>query len=574
MSKHDFSTKKTEDRSEQLLSSDAFAPERSGLGKEIKISLAAITVLLGVLGYVLYGHFYGSDEESGDTPVATTGTEDEAPETDAAGTDPTGTDPAGVSVSTDRSMAGGATATATTESQWEKAIGQEQPSTSQSATRNSSPAFSFMERAAGRTPAAPAPMPQTATDQYPAYGGGSTVETSTNTRSSDGTADYVPYSGHANDPFQRRTAQDTAGSYASQRQAGGHSSQPQTGGQGVHTYGQSTGSQTYSSWPPESQASAPATAPGTAVVSSETDTAASDGFRQSATPQSRTFQQEDVPDHAATGSSARIQSTSQYAADSRAYGTGNSSLRIQSTPRYSTDSHGYVTSDTSGHTGGTGSTQVESRSSSQGYNDYNASPQSSVQSSVPRASAGLSNVSTSPDSSQYGLSGDKPSGGKYTIQPNDNYYSISKKRYDTGSYFKALAQHNRAAFPDANRLGVGKEIETPDESELVRLYPDLCPKPEHREASKHRALAAGTASRSAGATVYVVQEGDTLFDIARYELGKASRWAEIYQLNRDRLGKDFDYLTPGLELVMPPESVQSDQPVGTMTQRSGARRQF
>ena len=51
--------------------------------------------------------------------------------------------------------------------------------------------------------------------------------------------------------------------------------------------------------------------------------------------------------------------------------------------------------------------------------------------------------------------------------------------------------------------------------------------------------------------VYVVEEGDTLFDIARYELGKASRWADIYNLNRDVLGKDYNYLTPGMQLVLP-----------------------
>ena len=557
MSKHDFSAKKTEDRSEQLLSSEAFVPEKSGLGKEIKISLAAITVLLGVLGYVLYGHFFGSGEASGDTSVAVADTEDGTPATDAVDSEP-----AGVSVTTDRLMAGGSTATATTESRWGGITGQEQPSTSQSGTPNASSGFSYMPSADGQTPAAPAPMPQTATDRDAVYGGGSMVKTPTNTWSSGATADSAPYSGQANDPFQRRTAQDTAGSYTSQRQTGSYSSQPQTGS---YSSQPQTGSRTYSSWQSDSQPSAPATAPGTAVVSSDTDTTASAGLGQSTTPQRQASQQGDLPDYAATGANARLQSAPQYSADSRGSGTGVSSLRIQSTPRYSTDSHGYVTSDTYGHTGGTGSTQVESRSSSQGNNDYNVSSESSV----PRASADFSTVSTSPDSSQYGFSD-----GKYTIQPNDNYWNISKKRYNTGSYFKAIAQHNRAAFPDPNRLDVGKEIETPNVSELERLYPDLCPKPEHRDAIKHRISAAGTVGRSAGATVYVVQEGDTLFDIARYELGKAARWAEIYQLNRDRLGKDFDYLTPGLELVMPSEVASSDQPVGTMTQRSGALRRF
>jgi nucleoid-associated protein YgaU len=521
MSKHDYSAKKTEDRSEQLLSSDAFEPEKSGLSKEIKLSLAAITVLLGVLGYVLYGHFLGSDEESGDIAAATAGEEDKTP--------------ADVSGSTDPSMASGyTTPTATTESRWGGTTGQEPPSTSESATSSAAPGFSYMPPAAGRIPAAPSPMPQTATDRYAAYGGSSMVETPTNTWSSDATAEPSPDSGQTHDPFQRRTTQDTAGSYASQRQSGGYSSWPQTG------------SQTYSNWQSGSQSSSPATETGTADVSSDTDTTTPARLGQSTTSQNQASQRGDLTDNAATGANVLRQSAS----------------------RYSTDSHRYVASNTYGYTGGSGSTQVESRSASQGYNDYNAS----AQSSVPRASADFSTVSTSPDSSQYDFSDAAASNGKYTIQPNDNYGIISKKQYDTESYFKALAHHNRAAFPDSNRLDVGKEIETPDEAELVRLYPDLCPTPEHRDAMRRRMAAAGTVSRLAGANVYVVQEGDTLFDIARYELGKASRWAEIYRLNRDRMGKDFDYLTPGLKLVMPSESVPSDQPVGAMTQRSGALR--
>ena len=57
--------------------------------------------------------------------------------------------------------------------------------------------------------------------------------------------------------------------------------------------------------------------------------------------------------------------------------------------------------------------------------------------------------------------------------------------------------------------------------------------------------------QSRGGRTYTVAEGDTLFNIARYELGKASRWAEIYELNRDVLGKDFNYLIPGTQLAMP-----------------------
>jgi len=58
-------------------------------------------------------------------------------------------------------------------------------------------------------------------------------------------------------------------------------------------------------------------------------------------------------------------------------------------------------------------------------------------------------------------------------------------------------------------------------------------------------------SQTSGQRVYVVVEGDTLSDIAKFELGKRSRWGEIYELNRDRLGDNYDYLVPGTELLLP-----------------------
>ena len=48
-----------------------------------------------------------------------------------------------------------------------------------------------------------------------------------------------------------------------------------------------------------------------------------------------------------------------------------------------------------------------------------------------------------------------------------------------------------------------------------------------------------------GGRTYTVASGDTLFSIARYELGKASRWAEIYDMNRDVLGKNFQRAPAG-----------------------------
>ena len=145
-----------------------------------------------------------------------------------------------------------------------------------------------------------------------------------------------------------------------------------------------------------------------------------------------------------------------------------------------------------------------------------------------------------------------PANGKYTVQPNDSLWIISEKVYGTGGYFKALREHNRATLPRADKLVVGSVLAVPPVATLEQNFPSLCPKQRKSALVKPRTMQASTQGRRAtGSNVYVVEQGDTLFDIARYELGKASRWAEIYDLNRDVLGEDFDHLSPGTELTLP-----------------------
>ncbi|HEV2972995.1 MAG TPA: LysM peptidoglycan-binding domain-containing protein [Pirellulales bacterium] len=157
--------------------------------------------------------------------------------------------------------------------------------------------------------------------------------------------------------------------------------------------------------------------------------------------------------------------------------------------------------------------------------------------------------------------------GQYVVQPNDNYWTISERVYGTGGYFKAIFEQNRPKHPNAERLQVGEVLSVPDPAVLQKNYPDLCPKPGHA-AAPQRTMPASARMRP-GTRVYVVEEGDTLFEIARHQLGKPSRWGEIYQLNREALGSDFDYLKPGTELLIPgdgrPDPI-ARQPGGTLSQ--------
>lgn len=154
--------------------------------------------------------------------------------------------------------------------------------------------------------------------------------------------------------------------------------------------------------------------------------------------------------------------------------------------------------------------------------------------------------------------------GKYEVEPNDSYWTISEKTYGTGAYYKALAELNRGKSDSENRLLPGAIVSTPSVTELEKSYPDLCPKAGRREAIQSRNSMVSTRQSYRSGRTYTVAEGDTLFNIARYELGKASRWAEIYDLNREALGKDFNYLTPGMKLTLP-DNEKSD----VLTKRPG-----
>lgn len=141
-------------------------------------------------------------------------------------------------------------------------------------------------------------------------------------------------------------------------------------------------------------------------------------------------------------------------------------------------------------------------------------------------------------------------GDTYTVGPNENFWVISKQLYGTGAYFKALYEHNRQKYPRANQLRAGDVISTPSAQALEQTYPQLCPR-KRADNVPATMRPVSTQGHVPGGRTYVVEEGDTLFDIARFELGKASRWAEIYELNRDVLGNNFDYLKPGTQLALP-----------------------
>lgn len=87
-----------------------------------------------------------------------------------------------------------------------------------------------------------------------------------------------------------------------------------------------------------------------------------------------------------------------------------------------------------------------------------------------------------------------------------------------------------------------------------------------RELTENHTRTASVPARS-GSKVYIAREGDNVVDIARRELGKASRWTEIYDLNKTAFDKPSLDVAPGTQLVLP-----DDGPAVSQRPDPGSRR--
>ena len=172
----------------------------------------------------------------------------------------------------------------------------------------------------------------------------------------------------------------------------------------------------------------------------------------------------------------------------------------------------------------------------------------------------------------------------YTIAPNDNFWTISRRQYGSGRYFAALARHNQDRVSDPQRLRPGMKISTPSASVLESTYPELIDKSAPAAAPASRAASGGaiagdgrplftrpsasqppadspapTAQQvgyfysKSGEPMYRVGEDDTLGSIAQKHLGRASRWTEIFEQNRETL-KNPENLTVGTIIRLPPDA--------------------
>ena len=136
------------------------------------------------------------------------------------------------------------------------------------------------------------------------------------------------------------------------------------------------------------------------------------------------------------------------------------------------------------------------------------------------------------------------------VQEGENYTKLSKRVYGTTRYFSALAVFNQHRIPDPRRMRPGMIVLTPDRRLLEEKYPQLFIDSQPRVVEPP-----GFLLQDDGSPAYRVGDRETLSDISKKHLGRASRWIELYEMNRGVVN-DPNRLKPGTILALPDDATE------------------
>ncbi|MCC6682812.1 MAG: LysM peptidoglycan-binding domain-containing protein [Phycisphaeraceae bacterium] len=130
----------------------------------------------------------------------------------------------------------------------------------------------------------------------------------------------------------------------------------------------------------------------------------------------------------------------------------------------------------------------------------------------------------------------------HTVADGDSLYRIAEKYLGDGTRWREIVNANPGKIGDDNQIQVGAKLTIPSR-EINRPAPAGTP-----DSQSPAPMTAPT--RSNARKTYTVKSGDTLFSIARVQLGDGGRWKSIYDANRDKLA-DPDSVKVGQSLKIP-----------------------
>lgn len=130
------------------------------------------------------------------------------------------------------------------------------------------------------------------------------------------------------------------------------------------------------------------------------------------------------------------------------------------------------------------------------------------------------------------------------LKGNDSWWTIAERTYGNGQYFRALSRFAEENGIVIEKLGTGTPIQIPDVNKIEQLYADET-RIAHESGTviKSSWKSMATPEQGSGRT-YVTNGTESLFEIARQQLGQGARYTEILELNRLDLPQHVDATTP------------------------------
>jgi nucleoid-associated protein YgaU len=123
-----------------------------------------------------------------------------------------------------------------------------------------------------------------------------------------------------------------------------------------------------------------------------------------------------------------------------------------------------------------------------------------------------------------------PSYLTHVVKEGENPYRLAVHYFSDGSKFQLILDANPEIDPQRITVGTKLRIPNPAGISAVRPAPDPDPTPNG---------------------IYVVKKGDSLWVIAKRELGNGSAFTRILEANAELLGGDPDAIMPGMKLRIP-----------------------
>jgi hypothetical protein len=167
------------------------------------------------------------------------------------------------------------------------------------------------------------------------------------------------------------------------------------------------------------------------------------------------------------------------------------------------------------------------------------------------------------------------------VQSGDTLWDLCIDIYGDGRFFRAIFAVNQAALKGSSRLKQGIELKFPPLQHLISTHRELIPtdlletqQPIHDNTERNPSItkssdrsgegnprfvaanpvASGVNRHEAELNSYTTRPQDSLFSIAREQLGQASRYLEILELNRDQFPSKIEHFHPlpvGTPLKLP-----------------------